>query len=670
MARRSRKQELKDQALAYLKKAVADNSDILDNAEENMKSYMMHKYGNEVEGRSQFVTSDTADTVEWIIPTLMRLFYGSQYVFEARPQGPEDEDKSKAMNSKINFDFMQAQNGYIVLHDWFKSALMNKLSAVKYWWEDAEVRRPKEFEGLTPDELRALQDDPEYDTDEAIVEANEDGTFDVKAYRVTRKAFPKCEVLPPEEFVFSIKSRTEVKDADFVAHKKRVHRNYLKSRYKVSDRDLEVMYSEFDSGSTIEDTRFDDIGGIGFLTDDEEHKNFYFIYECFMNDYDDDGDSIPMKVVILGSKVIDVEENAYGRPPFCTLSSIRVPHRMAGMSVSDLVQDIQKLHTSLVRAIMDNIYYQNNGVNVVNPFRINMDDVINRKEPGASWRTLHDIDPSMAIMPVQPNPIAPQTLQMLEVISKMKERRTGVNDYGQEGLSQQTLNKTLGGMTQVMTQAMERIEMIARLFAETGVKDLAEQFIQMNIDFLDQAAAVKVADEWQEISPEMIDGKFDVIVDVGVGTAGKEMRITQLMNIFNTLPIGIESGAVTGKHVYELYYAIYELMGYKIPDRFTSEPQMDPKMQQMQEQMQQQIGQLTEMVKFLQTEHDIKMEETKIKWAELALAEREMEVKYKMEAEDIGTQSVLKMREIESREDIALLNARVKGAQSAKKATA
>jgi hypothetical protein len=669
MARRNRKEDLKDQALSYLKRAVSDNSDLLDNAERNMRSYMMEPYGNEVTGRSQFVTSDVADTVEWIMPTLMRLFYGAQYVFDVMPTGPEDEEKAKAMNAKVNFDFMQAQNGYMILHDWFKSALMNKISATKYWWEEEIDRRPIEFEGLTEDEVAAIREDPEYDMDDATITV-ENGLYNVETYRVRVKSYPKCEVLPPEEFIFAIKSRTDVRDADFVAHKKRVHKNYLKSQYKVKDSDLEAAHQEFHNGSMVEDARFDDLGGISFLTDDEENKNFYFIYECYLNDYDKEGNKVPVKVVVLGNEVIDLEENAYRRPPFCTLSSIRVPHRMAGLSISDLMYDLQRLHTSLQRAIMDNVYYQNNGVNVVNPFRVNMDDVINRKEPGATWRTLHDIDPSSAIFPVQPNPIAPQTMSMLDVVSKMKERRSGVNDYGQEGLSQQTLNKTAAGMSQVMTQALERIEMIARLFAETGVRDLAEQLIQLNIDYLDQETAVKINDAWTQISPEDIDGKFDVIVDVGVGTASKEMKINQLIMMFQTLPVGMQSGAVTGENVYELYYAIYELMGYKIPDRFTSKPQMDPQMQQMHEQMQQQIQQLTEMVKFLQTEHDIKMEETKIKWAELALAEREMEVKYQMESEDIGTQSVLKMREIESREDIAVLNARVKGAQSAKKATA
>ena len=321
MAKRNKKKDLQDQALSYLKRAVMDNSEICDNAEKNHKAYMMGKYGNEVEGRSAFVTSDLADTVEWIMPGLMRLFYGSQYVFDVQPQGPEDEIKSKAMNAKVNFDFMQMQNGYMVFHDWFKSALLNKTSAVKYWWEEETTRFPKEWEALTEDEIMALRDDPNFDIEDGEIELNEDGTFEVSGYKLSTRSYPKCEVLPPEEFIFEIKSKTDVSEASFVAHKKRVHKNYLKSKYKVADRDLEALNEEFDNGQEVEDERFEDLGGTSFLTDDEDH-NFYFIYECFMNDYDKEGNEVPMKMVILGNKVIDMEENAYGRPPFCTLSSM------------------------------------------------------------------------------------------------------------------------------------------------------------------------------------------------------------------------------------------------------------------------------------------------------------------------------------------------------------
>ena len=42
--------------------------------EKAMEYYYGLPFGNEVEGRSQFVSSDVADTIEWIMPSLMRVF--------------------------------------------------------------------------------------------------------------------------------------------------------------------------------------------------------------------------------------------------------------------------------------------------------------------------------------------------------------------------------------------------------------------------------------------------------------------------------------------------------------------------------------------------------------------------------------------------------------------
>jgi hypothetical protein len=118
----------------------------------------------------------------------------------------------------------------------------------------------------------------------------------------------------------------------------------------------------------------------------------------------------------------------------------------------------------------------------------------------------------------------------------------------------------------------------------------------------------------------------------------------------------MQAGAVTGANVYELYYAMYELMGYKVPARFTTKPQMDPQMQMQHQQMQEQIQQLTEMVKFLSTEHDLKAEELKIKWADLALEEKKIEIQYQTDTEDII-----------SKENIAALNVMSRGNSSGTK---
>lgn len=638
------KTKLTEQCLSYLASAVSDSETIVNNAETNLESYRRDPYGNEVEGRSQFITSDVADTIEWIMPSLMKLFYGGTDVVTIGPKGSEDEAKSKLMNAKINFDFMQEQNGFILLHDWFKSALMNKISVVKYWWEREKTRDFKEYKGLTQIEVQGLLDtEAEIDEDSIEMSRNEEeDTYDLSFVVETMREFPLCEVLPPEEVVFEIRSKVDLKNAEFVAHKKRVHKNYLKSKYNVSEKDLQMISTEFENGTTLEESRFIDLGGIYFVTDDRD-KDFYYIYECYINDYDKKGNPIPMKVVVLGNRAIDSEENTYGRPNFCNLSSIRMPHRAAGMSIADMMVDLQSLRTALVRAVMDNIYYQNNGINVVNPYRVNLDDVINRKEPGATWRTLDDIDPTTAISPVVSTPIAPQTMQMMDYTETMGEKRTGVSTTAQ-GLDPNTLNNNASGAVgSIMNAANQRIELIARVFAETGVLDLFQQYVEMNLNFLTQTSAVKTDEGWGEISPTEIQGNYDVLVDVGVGTAAKEVQLNQLITLIQTAyPQAMELGVVTSENYYNTLVQIYELMGYKNGAKFATNPEQDSKMQEMKQQMEQAMAQKDQIIQAMQTElqknqldKEIDLKKLELDRIDLQLKEKSMEMKYELDLVNI-----------------------------------
>src|SRR5690554_4898253 len=52
-------------------------------------------YGDEEDGRSKVVTSEVRDVVQAIMPSLMRVFFGSENVVEFKPFGPEDVDQAK-----------------------------------------------------------------------------------------------------------------------------------------------------------------------------------------------------------------------------------------------------------------------------------------------------------------------------------------------------------------------------------------------------------------------------------------------------------------------------------------------------------------------------------------------------------------------------------------------
>lgn len=581
-------EELKDRALLELKDAISDMEELQTQREYIAKAYdgvpidIKGDILEDIDGRSQVVQTDVSDTVEWVMPALMAIFFGGHNITELRPRGKEDEQAAKLMQEKVNYDITVGVDGFNLFYDWFKDGLMNKLGVVKYWWEESEVSKKEEYEGLSQEEYETFLSQEDYEiikeektvASEAVVDdfgteiSPEIVYYDIEGVRTTSTSKPMAECIPPEEFIHNLTMKS-IEEAEFVAHKKRVHKNEL-AKYPDIDPDDVSSYVTQQATDLLRDERFEDVGGINFLTEDVD-SDYVYIYECYMYDYDKDGKRLPKKVVIFGDDVLEVEDNTYGKPPFCVLTAIRKQHRALGHSLAAWVMQLQKLNTALTRAILDNIYYQNNGVEVVNPYRLNMDDVLDNNYPGAKWRTMYDIDPQRCISPVPMNPLPPAAYQMLETVQMWKENRTGITRYNQ-GLDSKSLNKTATGISQIMGAAQQRIELIARLFAETGVKDLFQAFVDMNLDYFDAEVNMRLNDEWQTINPDAISGKYDLSIDVGVGTGSNEIKINQLMQMLQTGAPMMELGVVTPTNLYNHLATIYELMGFKNTDKYTTDP--------------------------------------------------------------------------------------------------
>lgn len=586
-------QDIKDRALDALRACMSDMEALQGERARYQKYYMGDKLGNEVEGRSQVVMSDVGDTVESIMPSLMRIFFGGRNVLDIRAQGREDEQKAKLMEEKVNFDVQKGLNGFKLIYNFIKDALIYKMGVVKYWWEDKTTYKPRSFKGLTHEEYIALANNPKYQIDsvkttitnmmgqtvefeghpDAPLFMGEVMTHDVEAQEVKRISKPMAENVPPEEFVFDYKAR-ELKDA-FCAHKKRVHKNHLR-KYGLDDEEIQEAIDEVnESTNTIVIERFRDLGGSSFIVDDKD-KNFVYIYECYLDDYDEEGTPVPQKVVIFGNKVVQAEENTYGRPPFVVMSPIIIPHRVCGRGLAELVVEIQKLRTALVRYILDNIYFQSNGMMVVNPYRIDVDSLQDANRPGGRVFTTYDIDPSTAIFPVPVTQLQGYVMKMLEYIEgPVKENRTGITRYNQ-GLDGKSLNRTATGVTQIMNAAQQRVELVARIFSETGMRDLYQAFVDMNIEFFDIEVNLKINEQWHTVRKEDIDGEFDVIIDVGSSTGTKEMAYQQKMQMLNTYGMMAKflgpatQGIFTLDNVKNIIRTMWEDLGYRNTDLYVA----------------------------------------------------------------------------------------------------
>lgn len=598
---------LKDRALSSLKRWNSDMEFLQRERAKIMSYYQAEELGNEVEGRSKVVMSDVSDTIESIMPSIMRIFYGGKNIMDIRPVGVEDELKAKLMEEKVNFDIQKGLNGFKLIYSFVKDALMMKTGVVKYYWHTGTAKKRKSFKNLDPFQFQAIIANPKYEIieieakiiglDGKITEINgvkseipvfsgESVTYDVETYKVKRISKPMAEPVPPEEFLFDLRCR-ELKEC---AHKKRVHKSELK-KYGVSQDEIDSVTEELRENTDLINERFRDLGGVGFITDDKDSE-FVFLYELYLEEYNEDGECLPKIVRMFNGEIIgETEDNPYGRPPFAVMSPIIMTHRVCGKSLAELVMEIQKLRTSLVRYILDSIYFSTNGSHVVNPYRIDVDTMMSGNRPGGIVLTKYDIDPTSAIMPLSTQPLSQSILKMLEYVEgPIRENRTGVTRYNQ-GLDAKSLNRTATGISQIMSASQQRIELIARVFAETGIRDLYQAFVDMNIEFFDVETAIKINEQWVTIKPEDLDGEYDVSIDIGSSTGTKEMAYqqkVQMLQMYQGIAgtLGpLAQQLFTIENVKNIIRTMWEDLGYRNVDMYVAPdgqaPMMPPMMPPM-----------------------------------------------------------------------------------------
>jgi hypothetical protein len=81
------------------------------------------------DGRSRAVSTDVADTIEGLIPSLMDIFAGSDEVVRFEPVGPEDEAAAQQETDYVNHVFMQQNPGFTILYSFIKDALLSPVAS-------------------------------------------------------------------------------------------------------------------------------------------------------------------------------------------------------------------------------------------------------------------------------------------------------------------------------------------------------------------------------------------------------------------------------------------------------------------------------------------------------------------------------------------------------------
>jgi len=569
--------------------------------EKSLEYYQGDKLGNEIDGRSQVVSTDVADTIESLLPNLLRVFTASDKVVVCEPVKAEDAPLADQATAYLNHIFYKENDGFQLLYNFFKDALLEKNGILKIFYDESQKVEyetyknltDKDYEDLTADESVEIIDHtekPDTLAEQAAeqfeaqmeqqgidIDLPEPKLHDCKIKRTITEGKIKVESVPPEEFLID-RSAIKLEDANFVAHRVQMTRSELVSMgYDKEDVDS-LPSSDASTLNTERLARYENIDDFPFDTSDTKTTQKVTVYENYVR-YDADGDGIAelRKVLSVGESSEFILENMpCDHIPFVSVTPIPMPHRFYGRSVSELVEDIQLMKSTVMRQLLDNMYLTNNNRVAVMDGMVNMDDLLTSR-PGGVVRTKQA--PNQVMQPIQAQPISQQAFPLLEYLDTVREVRTGVTKYNQ-GLDSDSLNKTATGISAIMNQTQMRAELIARIFAETGVKDLFRKMFELSVKYQDREKIIQLNNQYVPVMPTEWKNRFNVTIQVGLGTGTKEQQIVILNNILDKqlqafqLQGQREFPMVSLKNIYNTLSKIVENAGLKTVDSYFINPDL------------------------------------------------------------------------------------------------
>lgn len=578
--------ELKAIIDAEIKSAMGeDSSDLAGERSRSMDYYLGKAVGNlsvDNDDRSKAMLLNIHDAVEWILPQLMRMFCATDELATFEPTGQQDEESARDETEAINHLFWQKNPGFLILYSWMKDALLQKNGIITWYIEEEEHQSREEVDGVPDVILAEMMAQPGVEAVEH--EPSQIATIGGQelhhvVFKRTQKRQKICiENLPPEEFLIS----TDARSVSIRSMPPRMV-GYWTTKTVGELRDMGWSEAEVDEMKAGGDwqgmdeeflSRYD-------LSDEQQSENSALAESqreiriaIGWMDIDRNGDGYPELIRFWrAGDFLDIEE-ADDRPLAAITPNI-LTHKFYGESIGDALTDIQEIGTTIIRNVLDNMYQVNNVRPVANE-RVDVDSLLTSR-PGAPIYIDDEGPVGDALMPFAPPAMWKDALSLLEFFKEQQKQRTGVGDEVM-GLDPKALaNANTGVVMEAMDAARAKIELIARIFAETGIKDLFRGLHDLCRRSHEQPISYRRGKEYRQTMPQQWCEREDVTINVGTAAGNTMRRLVALQRIGEIQGLMIQAGGlgvtVAPQHVYKTAYETAEAMGENGSDYF-----LDPRM--------------------------------------------------------------------------------------------
>ena len=637
-----------EEFLSHCRDQLEDAKDFLENhlaphRSDAIDVYHQKEYGDEEQGRSQYIDSTLRDTVNSILPSLLKIFTSSERVLEFMPRQPEDEPFALQATDYVRH-CLNESNFYNVLHDAMKDALVVGSGFVKYFYEYAKEVEGYSYTGLDDDTLAALMQDDQIEIssiDSRPIASGSDMSpeempmiHDIEVKRRSNKGKFRLECIPPEEILFNRRSKGfGDPSTDLIAHRRVVTVSDLVALGYQKEDFIDFAGDTYDLDQAEEFySRRPEIQGKEGLAYQEASKRLLYTELYIKADYDLDDFTEIRRVGIVGPNFDKILMNEpVNEFPFVHLTPYREPHDAVGAGLFDILRDIQKTKTQIMRGMLDSLSLSIFPRMSFIDGQVSVSDLMN-VETGSLIR----MRTGDAVKPLTVPFVGQQAQGILNYFSEITENRTGISKASL-GLDPSSLMSSSPiAVSGTLSAAQLKIEYIARNFAETALKPLYQGILKLIVQHQDRETMIRLRNEWVPMNPAAWDTGYDVMINVALGGGDENLRMQALQviaakqeEIIKT--VGPDNPLVNVQQYSNTLRKMTELSGFKNSEEFFKDPAKEPprepepekpspeemQMQMMQMQVQLAKGQLELDQMRLQLDEDKAQTDAALKSAEI-----------------------------------------------------
>jgi hypothetical protein len=484
-------------------------------------------YNSRTLNKSSFVSTDVRDAVLSILPSLVRIFAASENVINIVSRTQQEEPIAEQATNYVNYTFWQDNPGFLILYGAFKDAMTVKTGFVKWWTDDNVQMDHKTFVNCSQMQVQLLlQESPGSRVVHAEPVDQQTGLFPqvVIEYTVS-KPIIKVAGVPPEEMRLDRYARS-LSRSRIIGHERIVYIDELVAMGY--DRDMCANYIQTQDihNFTMEAQLRNEGRGMSTRIGDGVMYGEWYIWI----DREGTGSTQLRYICTMGEDHTIVNDESANRAKFACFSVDPISHTIVGDSIADLTLDMQRIKTNMFRGILDSLAESINPKMAINELMTNVDDAMN-DDLGAIIRTRGD--PNTAVAYTATPFVGQQALPVIQLLNEVLQRRTGLSDAA-KGLDPKALqSSTMIGVDAIISGAQERIELVARVLAETGYKELFQGLFNEICENPNPPRILRVNGSYQQFDPSTFDATMSVEVNptLGKGTdVTRMMALTQIKN--------------------------------------------------------------------------------------------------------------------------------------------